>query len=58
MRRLVPLAVLTFAIFIGSCEENQPLSMGKNAASIIGPVSIRIHPTFTQPKSWTGDEFF
>jgi hypothetical protein len=56
MRRLVPLAFLTFAIFLGSCEENHPLSMGKNAPSIIGPVSIRIHPTFTQPKSWTGDD--
>jgi hypothetical protein len=32
------------------------LPPGKNDAAIIGPVSIRIHPTFTQPKSWTGDD--
>jgi hypothetical protein len=38
------------------CNGAQPLSMGKNAQGIIGPVSIRIHPTFTQPKSWAGDD--
>jgi hypothetical protein len=56
MRRFVFLSVLTFLLLLASCEETQPISMGKNAASIIGPVSIRIHPTFTQPKSWTGDD--
>ena len=56
MRRLAALAASILATLLISCEENQPLSMGKNAPSIIGPVSIRIHPTFTQPKSWTGDE--
>ena len=38
------------------CHGPRPLAMGKNAQSIIGPVSIRIHPTFTQPKSWEGDD--
>ena len=40
----------------GGCNGPRPLSMGKNAQNIIGPVSIRIHPTFTQPKSWAGDD--
>jgi hypothetical protein len=31
-------------------------STGKNAWQIIGPVSVRIHPTFTQIKSWDGDD--
>jgi hypothetical protein len=39
-----------------ACESPGPLSMGKNAPSIIGPVSVRIHPTFTQVKSWAGDD--
>lgn len=29
--------------------------MGKNAWGIIGPVSVRIHPSFTQVKDWSGD---
>lgn len=29
---------------------------GGNGTSIIGPVSVRIHPTFTQVKSWAGDD--
>ncbi len=47
--------LLPLLAFLG-CETPRPLSMGKNASSIIGPVSIRIHPTFTQPKSWAGDD--
>lgn len=40
----------------GGCERRvKGLDMGKNAAGIIGPVSIRIHPSFTQVKDWTGD---
>ena len=31
-------------------------TVGQNAWQIIGPVSVRIHPTFTQVKSWMGDE--
>jgi hypothetical protein len=51
---IIPLAVF---LLLASCEENRgPVSMGKNAPNIIGPVSIRIHPTFTQPRSWTGDD--
>lgn len=55
MRIAGVLIVLACSLLVCSCEENQPLSMGKNAQDIIGPVSIRIHPTFTQIKSWTGD---
>lgn len=28
----------------------------QNSQGIIGPVSIRIHPTFTQVRSWSGDD--
>jgi hypothetical protein len=56
MRRAALLIGLTCSFLVISCEEHQPISMGKNAPSIIGPVSIRIHPTFTQLKSWTGDD--
>jgi hypothetical protein len=51
----LPLFVLTVAATSGCEPERPPISMGKNAASIIGPVSIRIHPTFTQVKNWEGD---
>jgi hypothetical protein len=52
--RAIPCVLLILGCV--SCEENRPLDMGKNAPSIIGPVSVRIHPTFTQVKSWTGDK--
>src|SRR5688572_8269995 len=55
MTRLVAVA-LAFLLCSPGCNGPKPLSMGKNAQSIIGPVSIRIHPTFTQPKSWGGDD--
>jgi hypothetical protein len=37
-----------------ACNGPRALPPGKNA-QIIGPVSIRIHPTFTQVKNWDGD---
>lgn len=52
---------MTFASVVASlgtlaCEPGgKPLDMGKHAAGIIGPVSVRIHPSFTQVKDWNAD---
>jgi hypothetical protein len=56
MRRTAALLLVIPILCCMSCNGPRPMSMGKNAQSIIGPVSIRIHPTFTQVKSWTGDD--
>lgn len=56
---MYPRGVLLFIVPLlccCSCDGPRALSMGKNAQGIIGPVSIRIHPTFTQARSWTGDD--
>jgi hypothetical protein len=39
-----------------SCNGPRVLPQGQHARAIVGPVSIRIHPTFTQVKNWTGSE--
>jgi hypothetical protein len=52
-RGFVPVLAISL-VFSLSCNGPHALSMGKNA-QIIGPVSIRIHPTFTQVKNWEGD---
>ena len=59
-RRAAMLLVLIFGPAwlgaAGGCEPRvAPLDMGKNAAGIIGPVSVRVHPSFTQVDDWTGD---
>jgi hypothetical protein len=51
---LLPLTLLSLLSSI-SCNNKRALPMGKNAEGIIGPVSIRVHPTFTQVKDWNGD---
>jgi hypothetical protein len=55
--RLAPLVGLPLiCLFAAGCEPKvRSLDMGKNAAEIIGPVSVRIHPSFTQVKDWSGD---
>src|SRR3954454_125573 len=53
-RVLLPFALVPLLLCL-SCDNKHPLPMGKSAEGIIGPVSIRIHPTFTQAKDWTGD---
>lgn len=58
-RRLPPLFVSLLAcalLTLAGCEPSgRGLDMGKNAWGIIGPVSVRIHPSFTQVKDWNGD---
>src|SRR5688572_13337388 len=53
MRHLVVPLILLCCV---SCNGPRVLPQGKNALGIIGPVSVRIHPTFTQVKSWGGSE--
>ena len=44
-------------LFCGSsCNGPRVLPQGQNARAIVGPASIRIHPTFTQVKSWAGSD--
>ncbi|CAA9406048.1 MAG: hypothetical protein AVDCRST_MAG64-1990, partial [uncultured Phycisphaerae bacterium] len=53
---LPPLVAVLACLTSNACERKvRPLDMGKNAASIIGPVTVRIHPSFTQVKDWNGD---
>lgn len=56
---VLPAAVLLLVLppLLAGCEPKQRgRDMGGNAYAIIGPVSIRIHPTFTQVRSWDADE--
>src|SRR5687767_5542471 len=56
--RVTPLLLLAPLLLAsaGGCDPCvKSLDMGKNAAEIIGPVSVRVHPSFTQVKDWTGD---
>ena len=53
-RAVLPISIISL-LLCSSCNNKKALPVGKNAEGIIGPVSIRIHPTFTQVKDWTGD---
>ena len=55
-RRVALLIALFSSILCASCNHKRALPVGKSAEGVIGPVSIRIHPTFTQVKDWNGDE--
>ena len=49
--------LLLLVLAPAGCERGpRVLAMGPKATEIIGPVSIRIHPTFTQVRSWAGDD--
>ena len=50
-----PLLVILL-LLCASCDSRHALPVSANSQSIIGPVSIRIHPTFTQVKNWGGDD--
>ena len=56
--RLPLLLAMSFLLpLTHGCERTpEPVDMGRNAREIIGPVAIRIHPTFTQIRSWSGDD--
>lgn len=38
------------------CESNKPYARGPMDAALFGPTAMRIHPIFTQVKSWNADE--
>src|SRR3954463_16790102 len=56
MPRLAALLLVALPLFAAtSCDSTKhALPVSANSESIIGPVSIRIHPTFTQVKNWGG----
>ena len=54
--------VLTLLFLLGAslaqpgCDRPpKVLGQDANARAIIGPVSVRLHPSFTQVRDWTGD---
>lgn len=46
---------LSGVLFLSGCASNRASSVDPTDAGMFGPVSMRIHPTFTQVKDWTGD---
>ena len=55
-RIAVPFLLVFTLLTSASCDSKHALPVSANSQSIIGPVSIRIHPTFTQVKNWGGDD--
>jgi hypothetical protein len=54
-RLAVPLLLGFTLLATTSCDTaKRALPVSSNSQSIIGPVSVRIHPTFTQVKNWGG----
>ena len=55
-RSVLPLLVL-FALIAatGGCNNNSRYARTPSEAQLFAPVSMRIHPIFTQVKDWTGD---
>ena len=49
----VPIAALLLLVTAG-CQCRRPYG-GEHDGEMFGPVSIRIHPTFTKVRDWTGD---
>jgi hypothetical protein len=52
------LAILVGALFLTGCQTDLPPADEPTAAPVeaFGPVSMRIHPVFTQIKSWSGGQ--
>ncbi|HUB26246.1 MAG TPA: hypothetical protein VL992_12520 [Tepidisphaeraceae bacterium] len=51
--RLLPLAAL-LALLLTACDTLQPIPRTPEEEAMFGPVSMRLHPTFTEVKNWTG----
>jgi hypothetical protein len=49
------LAVLSLIFCVSCQDEAQPLARTQTDVKLFGPVSMRLHPIFTQVKSWSGD---
>ena len=54
MRRAIWL--LPLALFLCSCAPHSPIPRSPGDAVLFAPVSMRIHPIFSQIKDWTGDD--
>jgi hypothetical protein len=52
--RAIGSAVLLLALFSSGCGSPRPYPREPDDNHMFGPVSLRIHPTFTQVKDWTG----
>jgi len=50
------ITLLACCIVAGCGSGKPPVPRTQDAAVMFAPVSMRIHPIFTQPKDWTGDE--
>lgn len=52
--RVIGSAVLFSSLLLCGCASPRPYPREGDDSHLFGPVSMRIHPTFTQLKSWTG----
>ena len=55
MRRAVANLCVNVALLAAGCATRQPVPRSPADAALFAPVSMRIHPIFTQVKDWTGD---
>ena len=49
------LIVSVFGLVLAGCASHSPVPRSPGDAALFAPVSMRIHPIFTQVKDWTGD---
>lgn len=54
MRRLVLFAAVSLLLFLPSCT-SRSYQRTEDEKKMFGPRSMRVHPTFTRVKDWTGD---
>ena len=55
MRKFLPLIILILSIS-GGCQSEAPFARSEADSQLFGPVSMRLHPIFTQIKSWDNDD--
>jgi hypothetical protein len=53
--RLTVVAMMLFGSLVIGCNGVQPFPRSETDTQLFGPVSMRLHPIFTQVKDWTGD---
>ncbi|MEA2733961.1 MAG: hypothetical protein QOE14_412 [Humisphaera sp.] len=54
-RTAVALLLITLLLHGGGCTATSKYARTPSEAQLFAPVSMRIHPIFTQVKDWTGD---
>jgi hypothetical protein len=55
MRVTVPLLAFALIVAAGCDSAPKPYPRDANEQAMFGPATMRLHPTFTQVKDWTGD---